>query len=86
MKVEVKKISYTPDQLDDEGNLKKEAFFNVQINIPNSPEVRELLADVLLTGESRFKMEMIPMQGTFPEVREQVQQLKDAGVTKVERG
>ena len=86
MKVEVKKISYTPDQLDDEGNLKKEAFFNVQINIPNSPEVRELLADVLLTGESGFKMEMIPMQGTFPEVREQVQQLKDAGVTKVERG
>ena len=55
MKVEVKKISYTPDQLDDEGNLKKEAFFNVQINIPNSPEVRELLADVLLTGESGFK-------------------------------
>ena len=84
MRVEVKKVSYTPDQRNDEGELKKEAFFELKVNIPNTPEVREMLADVLLLGESEFSMEMLPMQQTIPEVSEEVQKLKDAGVTKVE--
>lgn len=85
MRVEVRKVMYTPDQYNDEGELKKEAFFELKINITNSPEVREMLSDVLLLGESEFAMEMLPVQATIPEVKEQIQELKDAGVTEVRR-
>ena len=86
MKVEVKKISYTPDQHDDEGELKKEAFFAVQLQIPNTPEIKELLVDLMLLGDAEFDMELSPAQGVLPGIKEGVQKLNELGVTEVKRG
>ena len=88
MKVEIKKITYTPDQRDDDGGLKKEAFFALQMHVPNTEELKEMLVDIMLLGDAEVNMELSPAsaQGLMTEVREQVKEMTDLGLTEVKRG
>ena len=90
MKVEIKKIVYTPEQLDSEGALKKESFYALQLEIPNSDELKETLVDIMLLGDAVVNMELSPAsaQGLISEVKESVKDVKDLGVvvTEMKRG
>ena len=86
MKVEVKKITYTPEKVNDKGEITKDSCFSVQLEIPNTAEVKEMLTDVMLVGESGFIMELEPIQGHLgKEVAEGVENLKQLGVTEARR-
>lgn len=85
MKVEVKQIKYTPDQYTDEGELKTPAYYAVNLNIPNTPEMKELLMDVMLSGESEFIADFKPVQSVIPEVKEEVEKMRELGFESVHR-
>lgn len=85
MRVEIKQIKYTPDQYDDKGELKTPAYHAVNLNIPNTPEMKELLLDVMLSGESEFEADFKPVQSVIPGLKDQVNELEDKGLVSVHK-
>ena len=86
IRVELKKIDYRPEQYDDKGELKTAAYFSMNLNIPCSPAVRELLVDLMLSGDPDFDIDISPVQGIITEVKNTVQQVEDKRLEKLNQG
>ena len=67
MRCEIKKINYTPEVVDDEtGEIKKDAFFALALNIELSDEMKELLMETMLSGKKDFHVTFEPVQKDLP--------------------
>ena len=66
MDAEIKQILYKPAQYDQEtGELKKDAFFTINLNVDISEETRDALLDIMAGGSPSCKLTLTPSQPTF---------------------
>lgn len=63
---EIKKITYVPEELDDEGMIKKESRFDVSLCLDSSEETREALLDVMAAGSKWMLINLKPEQPELP--------------------
>ena len=69
----VKQVLYKPEEVDAEtGEVKKEAQYSVNFNIPLTPEVVEVIQEMMLTRSAGVQLAIEVNQGTLPGIVSQV--------------
>ena len=66
MKCEVKQIQYKPETYDNDGMVKTEAYFAVNLNLPITQEVREALLDIIAGGSPHAFLQLTAEQPPLP--------------------
>ena len=66
MQATVKQVLYKPEEVDAEtGEVKKEAQYSVNFNIPLTPEVVEVIQEMMLTRKAGVELAIRPNQPTL---------------------